>query len=443
MSMREAGSGDGRASKSEKKREQWNAYWLSEYRRWLKQDSRTPLSTEAADVTGFLIGLRARKKQAWQRHQALRAIIDYTKNVLHGSTIDLEEMSIKLSRLVREEEQKHIAEVGDRAGIIPANEPEVLQGLRRHIRISGLKLSTETAYVKWARQFADRFELPHGSAWEAISESHVEDFLSELVLERNVAPSTQNQAFNALLYVFEWVLNRPLEEVDALRAKENRCLPIVLSVAEVERLMQEFFGRDRLIARILYGCGLRIGECVSLRIKDIDFDRKLITVRETKGCEDRTTLLPDCLVEDLKLAVRNRRARHEEDLAAGLGKVYMPHALSRKYPNQQTHLNWQYLFASEKLSKDPRSGHIMRHHIHRSTFCRKFTAGVMKAGIIKPAHTHTMRHSFATHLLEQGTDIRTIQMLLGHKDISTTMIYTHVLQNGPVGVRSPLDRLAS
>lgn len=267
--------------------------------------------------------------------------------------------------------------------------------------------------------------------------------MSELVLERNVAPSTQNQAFNAMIYVFDSVLNRPLEEVDALRAKENRCLPIVMSVAEVERLMQEFFGRDRLIARVLYGCGLRIGECVSLRVKDIDFDRKLITVRETKGCEDRTTLLPDCLVEDLRLAVRNRSARHNEDLAAGLGKVYMPYALARKYPKQQTHINWQYLFASEKLSKDPRSGQILRHHIHRTTFCRKFSAAVLRAGIGKPAHTHTMRHSFATHLLEQGTDIRTIQMLLGHKDISTTMIYTHVLQNGPVGVRSPLDRLAS
>jgi integron integrase len=442
--MREGGGFEGRrVSKSDKKREQWSAYWLSEYRRWLKKDSRSELSTEVADVTAFLIGLRARKKQAWQRHQALRAIIDYTKNVLHRSTMELEEMSIKLSRLVREEERKQIAEAGDRAGVIPTNEPLVLQGLRRHIRISGLKLSTETAYAKWAKQFVDRFELPHNSTWEAITESHVEDFLSELVLERNVAPSTQNQAFNALLYVFDWVLNRPLEEVDALRAKENRCLPIVLSVAEIERLMQEFFGRDRLIARVLYGCGLRIGECVSLRIKDIDFDRKLITVRETKGCEDRTTLLPDCLVEDLKLAVRNRSVRHEEDLAAGMGKVYMPYALARKYPNQQTHLNWQYLFASEKLSKDPRSGQIMRHHIHRSTFCRKFTAAVLRAGIGKPAHTHTMRHSFATHLLEQGTDIRTIQMLLGHKDISTTMIYTHVLQNGPVGVRSPLDRISS
>ena len=403
---------------------------------------RSELSAEVAEVTKFLIGLRQRSKQAWQRHQALRAIIDYTKNVRHQSTLELEEMSIKLTRLVREEERRQIVESGDRAGIIPANEPQVIQGLRRHLRVAGLKLSTEKAYVKWAKQFALRFELPLDSTWDTMTEPHVEDFLSELVLEKNLAPSTQNQAFNALLYVFEWVLTRPLEEVNALRAKENCCLPVVLSVAEVERLMQEFFGRDRLIARVLYGCGLRIGECVSLRIKDIDFDRKSITVRETKGCEDRVTLLPDCLVEDLKLAVRNRAARHAEDLAAGLGKVYMPSALARKYPNQQTHLNWQYLFASEKLSKDPRSGQLLRHHIHRSTFGRRFTAGVLRAGIGKPAHSHTLRHSFATHLLEQGTDIRTIQMLLGHKDISTTMIYTHVLQNGPVGVRSPLDRIA-
>jgi hypothetical protein len=201
MSIRDCAGGTegGRVSKNDKKREQWSAYWLSEYRRWLKKDARSELSTEVADVTAFLIGLRARKKQAWQRHQALRAIIDYTKNVLHRSTMELEEMSIKLSQLVREEERQQIAEAGDRAGVIPTNEPLVLQGLRRHIRISGLKLSTETAYTKWAKQFVDRFELPYNSTWEAITESHVEDFLSELVLERNVAPSTQNQAFNALL----------------------------------------------------------------------------------------------------------------------------------------------------------------------------------------------------------------------------------------------------
>lgn len=266
MNMVERGNLDGgRAGKSQKKREQWSAYWLSEYRRWLKLGSKDSLSTEVADVTAFLIGLRARKKQAWQRHQALRAIIDYTKDVMHRSTMELEQMSMKLSQLVRVEELRQIEAVGDRAGVIPDHEPLVIQALRRHIRVSGLKLATEKAYVKWAKQFADRFELAKGSMWDAMTESHAEDFLSELVLERNVAPSTQNQAFNSLVYVFEWVLNRPLEEIDALRAKENRCLPIVLSVAEVERLMREFSGRDRLIARVLYGCGLRIGECRATR----------------------------------------------------------------------------------------------------------------------------------------------------------------------------------
>ncbi|MCC6512288.1 MAG: integron integrase [Pirellulaceae bacterium] len=352
-------------------------------------------------------------------------------------------MAGQLESLVRREKVSDIKNVNDRAGVISTREPKVIQELRKCLRVEGLKLTTEKAYTKWAKRFAERFELPNDSMWDNVNETHVEEFLSELALEHNVAPSTQNQAFSGLLYVFENVLESPLEKINAVRAKENHYLPCVLSAHEVERLIAQLRGRDRLIARILYGCGLRIGECVSLRVKDIDFERRQIIVRDTKGCEDRTTLLPDLVLEDLKLAVRNRVARHQEDLEAGLGKVWMPHALAKKFPGQQTHINWQYLFAADRLSRDPRSGQVMRHHIHRTTFCNKFTPAVQAAGITKLAHPHTLRHSFATHLLEQGVDVRTIQLLMGHKDISTTMIYMHVMEKNSLQIRSPLDRLAS
>ncbi len=341
------------SDRSSYQKRNWERYWLQEFGRFHRIASNQPLPTDETAVKEFLIKLREQGKAAWQRLQVLRYIINYTKDHLHLDTQALEAMASKLDSLARREKFSQLTNVNDRAGIIATNEPLIVQELRKCIRVEAKKLTTEKAYVKWIKRFAERFELPPESKWEAVDESHVEEFLSELALEHNVAPSTQNQAFCALLYVFENVLHSPLEKINAVRAKENRCLPSVLSVSEVERLMAQFRGRDRLIARMLYGCGLRIGECVSLRVKDIDFERRQVIVRDTKGCEDRTTLLPELVVDDLKLAVRNRIALHQEDLEAGLGKVWMPHALAKKYPDQQTHIGWQFLFAADRLSKDP------------------------------------------------------------------------------------------
>lgn len=304
----------------------WEKYWLQEFGRFHRIEASKPMPTDEEAVKEFLIKLRQQGKAAWQRLQVLRYLINYTKDQLHLDTRALEGMASQLQALANREKFSEIKDVNDRAGVISTKEPLILQELRKRIRVESKKLSTEKAYVKWVKRFAERFEIPHDSMWENIDESHVEEFLSELALEHNVAPSTQNQAFCSLLYVFENVIQCPLEKINAVRAKENRCLPCVLSAGEVEKLMAQFRGRDRLIARMLYGCGLRIGECISLRVKDIDFERRQVIVRDTKGCVDRATLLPDLVFDDLKLAIRNRIARHQEDLEAGLGKVWMPHA---------------------------------------------------------------------------------------------------------------------
>ncbi|MFO1064848.1 MAG: integron integrase [Pirellulales bacterium] len=420
----------------------WGKRWLEEFIRFQRVRAGSEAETSFAETAKlFLIQLRKNGRSAWVRARALDAILHHARKTSPDSLPALEDMRIRLETLVIQERSVLHADKCDRAGTIPEHEPLVIQDLRRCLRMEGKALSTEKAYVKWGIRFMGRLSLTKESRWETVTNQHVEDFLSEIVLEDNCSPSTQNQAFSALIYILQTVLRRDAKFIDAVRAKENRFLPCVLSRDETQRLIDQLSGNDRIIAQLLYGCGIRIGECVSLRIKDIDFDRRIITVRETKGRQDRTTVLPDSIIPDLRRVIANRTALHEDDLRRGLGKVWMPYALAEKYPTAQTELKWQYLFAAERLSKDPRSGSLMRHHVHRSTFCRKFTDAVRRSGIDKPAHAHTLRHSFATHLLEQGVDVRTIQLLLGHKDVSTTMIYLHVIERGPAHVVSPLDRM--
>jgi len=314
---------------------------------------------------------------------------------------------------------------------------KLLDVVRDTIRRKHYSIRTEEAYVNWIR----RFILFHGKRHpKDMGAAEVEAFLTHLATEGHVSASTQNQAFSALLFLYREVLHRELDApVHALRAKESRHIPAVLTREEVRQVIAQLSGVYQLQARLLYGSGLRLLECLRLRVKDIDFQRRAITVRDTKGNEDRITMLPDSVIEPLKEHLQRVKRLHEEDLAKGYGSVYLPDALDRKYPNASREWIWQYVFPSDRLSTDPRSGVVRRHHLDESGLQKAVRAAARAAGINKRVTCHTFRHCFATHLLENGYDIRTVQELLGHKNVKTTMIYTHVLQRGGLAVRSPLD----
>jgi integron integrase len=269
----------------------------------------------------------------------------------------------------------------------------------------------------------------------------LEAFLNHLALDRRVAASTQNQALNAILFLYRQVLMDDQLDltVNAVRAKKRKRMPTVLSKIEVNKLLSCLRGKDKLRAQLLYGSGLRLMECLRLRVKDIDFHQRQITVRDGKGFKDRVTILPDQLRNAIENLLRDVHVQHAQDLDRGYGKVYLPFALSIKYPNAESEWPWQWVFPSPRLSRDPRSGQIRRHHLNPSGTQKAVRRAARIARIHKHVTPHTLRHSFATHLLENGYDIRTVQELLGHKDVKTTMIYTHVLNRGPFAVVSPLD----
>jgi integron integrase len=269
--------------------------------------------------------------------------------------------------------------------------------------------------------------------------AEVEAFIGHLAVVGNVAASTQNQALSALLFLYKIVLEQELESVDALRARKSRYLPTVLTKEETQAIIRELHGQHKLLVQLLYGTGLRLSELMSLLIKDIDFSHQQIVVRDTKGHESRVTMLPNTLAPFLLEHLQRVRSLHERDLQEGYGSVYLPFALDRKYPNADRQWIWQYLFPSIGLSKDPRSGTVRRHHLHESGLQKAIKQAVRQAKIDKKIGCHTFRHSFATHLLQNGYDIRTVQELLSHKDVKTTMIYTHVMNRGGRGVISPLD----
>ncbi len=311
-----------------------------------------------------------------------------------------------------------------------------LERVREAIRVRHYSIRTEQAYVNWVR----RFILFHGKRHpDSMGESEVTAFLTDLAVKRNVSSSTQNQALNALVFMYRHVLNQPLEELgDVVRPKRPAKLPVVLTVDEVRRVLACLQGEKWLIACLQYGSGLRLLESVRLRVKDLDFDRRAIFVRDGKGGKDRVVTLADELIEPLQRHLGARKTLHERDLCAGHGAVFLPNALDRKYPNAPLAWGWQYVFASGSISRDPRSGKYRRHHINASIVQRAVAKAIREAGITKPASCHSLRHSFATHLLERGADIRTVQEQLGHSDVRTTQIYTHVLQRGGRAVLSPL-----
>ena len=316
--------------------------------------------------------------------------------------------------------------------------PRLLAEVRKRLRLKHYSLRTEQAYLYWVRRYIRASGRKHPRELDGVA---IEAFLSSLATRDHVAASTQNQALSALLFLYREVLGVKLpwmEEV--VRARRPRRLPVVLAKGEVARLLRELAGREWLMASLLYGSGLRLMECLRLRIKDVDFARNEITVRSGKGNKDRKTVLPASLRDALLRQVDEARVLHGRDVEAGFGTVSLPHALARKYPKASRELAWQFLFPAARRGVDPRDGCEKRHHIDEKVLQRAVATAARRAGLDKPVTPHVLRHSFATHLLEAGQDIRTVQELLGHKDVATTQIYTHVLNRGAGGVLSPLDR---
>ncbi|MBI3654575.1 MAG: integron integrase [Acidobacteria bacterium] len=314
---------------------------------------------------------------------------------------------------------------------------ELLNAVRGIIRAKHYSYRTEEAYLDWIKRFILFHDKRHP---KDMSEPEVTRFLTHLAVDKQIAASTQNQAMAAILFLYKEVLKQPLDWLDdVVRAKQPERLPVVLTKEEVRSLLHQLKGEKWLIASLLYGAGLRLLEALRLRVKDVDFGYNQIVVRDGKGHKDRITMLPVALKEPLRKQLKSVKALHEADLAEGFGAVYLPYALERKYQKANRQWGWQYLFPSRQRTLDPRSGLSRRHHLSESAIQSAVHQAVQKAGIVKPASCHTLRHSFATHLLEAGYDIRSIQELLGHQDVSTTMIYTHVVQRGSAVVRSPMD----
>jgi integron integrase len=322
---------------------------------------------------------------------------------------------------------------------VPCVKPRLLDQVRRAIRVRHYSIRTEEAYIGWIRRYVFFHHKRHPAELGA---ADIGRFLTALAVERRVSASTQNQALAALLFLYREVLGcDPGWLEDIVRARRPARLPVVLTRVEVERLLGGLRGVAWLMATLLYGSGMRLSECLRLRVKDLDFTRHEIVVREGKGGTDRVTMLPRALAPPLAEHLDRVRRMHDADLAAGFGRTALPDALARKYPNAASEWGWQWVFPASRIGADPRSGDRRRHHLHESVLQKAVHAAARGAGIAKPVGPHTLRHCFATHLLEHGYDIRTVQELLGHRDVATTMIYTHVLNRGGRAVESPADRL--
>jgi integron integrase len=315
--------------------------------------------------------------------------------------------------------------------------PKLLDQVRDTLRVKHYAYRTEQSYLEWIRRYIVFHDKRHP---KEMAEPEVQAFLTHLAVQGNVAASTQNQALSALLFLYRYVLQQPLSEsIDAVRARQSKHLPTVLTIEEVQTLLTRLEGTAQLVSKLLYGSGLRVKEGLRLRVKDLDFAQNQIIVRDAKGNQDRVTMLPQSLVAQLQAHLVQVQQTHQDDLALGFGAVHLPFALERKYPHAERDWIWQYVFPAKHRAVDPRSGVTRRHHLDDGFLQRSLKQAVRDVKIDKKVTCHTFRHSFATHLLQNGYDIRTVQELLGHKDVKTTMIYTHVLNRGGRGVRSPLD----
>jgi integron integrase len=313
---------------------------------------------------------------------------------------------------------------------------QFMDALRDKIRVKQYSYKTEKAYLDWAERFIRFHKLRHP---KDMGKVEIEHFLTHLA-KTGISASTQNQALAAILFMYREMLDTTFSDIRAIRAKTSTYIPAVLSAEQMRQILCRLHGVYHIMGYLLYGSGMRLMECLRLRIKDIDFELHTITLHETKSNRDRVTVLPQVVVEPLRLHLAKVKAQHDEDLANGFGRVALPGALARKYPNAEYEWGWQYVFPASRLSRDPRSGLVQRHHLYETSVQKAIHKAAQEAGIEKPIGAHTFRHSFATHLLQAGTDIRKIQELLGHKDLKTTMVYTHVAGLA-AGVKSPLDSL--
>jgi integron integrase len=384
--------------------------WVKESYSHTKTPLKVPIKEAAKDV---YLAYSANRREDWQIRQADESIRLYTHFLsVSGDTPLLDRPALEDWR-------------------------EFGKEMTRVLRLRQRSIRTEQTYLHWLRRF---YRFVKGKRPADLNGQDVVNFLSHLAVDRKVSASTQNQAFNALLFAYRHILNTDIEDLNTtVRAPRRKTLPSVLSRGEVMGLLDSMTGVYQLIAQVSYGCGLRISETLNLRVKDIEFDRGVVMIRDSKGGKDRQTVLPDSLKDTLQVHIRQVRTVHDQDRANGTPGVYMPGALDRKYPNAGMEWSWFWVFPAHNLSTDPRSGIVRRHFKYPSGYQKAIKLAAGKAGIAKRATSHTLRHSFATHLLESGTDLRTIQELLGHSDIKTTMIYTHVASKNKLGVKSPLD----
>ena len=373
----------------------------------------------------------------------IRGLMVYRRIVVQKPDDDLVPLKKKMEQIIRLERMRDEGydSIEESVGKINPNESDAIQAFRRALRKDGKALRTERSYVGKLKAFMAARALTSLADFDRITGADVEAHLTDLAVDGNVAASTQNAAFHALLSFFTLVLNRDMGRIEAIRANKGKQIPTVMSTREVNEVFKGLEGVHLVIAKLLYGCGMRISEAIRLRVKDIDFDNRRIEIHQSKGNKSRIVPMPEELVDALKRYMASRRALHEHDVAAGTASVWLPHALDKKYPSAHREFRWQYLFASSRFSRDPRTGRLHRHHLHQDSFPPHLRRAVESAGLTKHVTSHTFRHCFATHLLWAGTDIRKIQRLLGHSDVKTTEIYTHVDNRVGSVVTSPLDRL--
>ena len=402
-------------------------FYIHWVRRFLKSCNYQLENINAGRISQYLDSLDADEKIAdWQVKQAADAVILYVEKYLQKSLQ-------QVTSLAKDSGEKSIDPKGS------LQWKQTLEDAKNAIRLRHFSLSTEKTYLGWIARFKTFLKDRDPQRLEA---NDMKNYLTHLALHGRVSASTQNQAFHALLFLYRHILHKDVDDLTSvIRAKRRMSLPTVLSRDETKSLLSNLSGVYLLMGQLMYGCGLRLMECLRLRIKDIDFENNLLMVRSGKGEKDRALMIPEKIREELVKHVASVKEIHDQDMKIGYGEVSLPDALEKKYPNAPKEWSWQWLFPADKLSVDPRTGKVMRWHIHPSAIQRAVKDAVTKASLPKMASCHTLRHSFATHLLEAGHNIRTIQELLGHKHVNTTMIYTHVIRKKTSDVRSPLDGL--